>query len=1281
MRKFYFFTSVFILISLTNFAQQGKLDHKFNTYDDGITGDGFDNAVRTLNIQSDGNLIVGGDYLNFNGKPISYLSRLQTDGTVDSAFNTGTGFNGKIYTSCIQSDGKIILGGNFTGFNSESIGRLIRLNSDGSHDIDFNTTVASGNGIIYQIAQQTDGKIIIAGSFTTYNGTTVNRIARILSNGSLDPSFSTGSGTSANITNIEIQPDGKIILAGNFIAFNGISANRIVRLNPDGTPDTSFNQGSGFNDDCSALILQADGKILVGGKFTEYDGFNANRIIRLNTDGSIDSGFLSGSGLSNGMVYTIKTDISGNIMLGGSFSDLYNGTEVNRLVLLNPNGTLKSDFDIGSGPASASVLTLSNDSDGSWYIGGSFSVYDSKNQGRLAKIDSEGLHDIGYLTAGVGFDNSVLKILPLPDTKTMVVGNFTKFNGMLSSRVARIFSDGKLDSDFNSGNTGANNAIKTIVKQADDKMILAGSFTIYNGSVCNRIVRILPDGEIDAGFISGAGFNGQAYAAAIQSDQKIIIAGNFTKYDGTAFGRVVRLLQNGTIDYSFDTGLGADAIIEAILIQSDGKVLLGGRFDTFNGLPYSRLVRLHANGSIDGGFSVGAGFDKNVYTLDKQNDGKIIVGGSFLNYNGTSQKRILRLNSTGTLDAAFESGTGFSNGDVRTILIQPDDRILVGGTFSGNYNGKPSGRLLRLHAEGKYDSSFIVTLNSTIFTMGFATDFKLLIGGNFNSVSGTAKHRIALLKLCNNSSNWNGLNWSNGIPSDGKELTFQDDYTFSASANACSCTIDSGKTVTVLDGNTLGLSYDYNGEGTLVLEDTASLYQSDDEIINSGIIHVKRKSSPILKFDYTYWSSPVESQKLIDVSPNTLWDKYFSYDYNIMNWKTESPSKIMNIGRGYIIRGPQNFSTTTTSIYEAVFKGIPVNGKISVSIGVLNTNNLIGNPYPSAIDADAFLKSNEEKIKGTLYFWTHNTPLTNNNYTFNDYAVYNLLGGVGTRPALASGINNSHPDGTIASGQSFFVQSIASGEVEFDNSMRIIGNNASFFKPLKHINSQKAKSQKNRVWLNLTNKDGVFKQLLLGYPEGATNQYDPSFDGEIFNGNLYLNFYSINENKYLTIQGRSLSLLNEDAVLLGYKTEINGTFSISIDRLDGIFTNQSVFLEDKQINVLHDLKKEPYDFTTEKGIFNDRFQLKFADKKLNIENSGIFNNDVTVYQFQKQLAIKSTSQQIQKLEIFDMLGQLIFEDNPKTDDVILRKLKPKNQFLILKIETDKGKLITKKVLF
>lgn len=495
---------LFFFFCITNNAQQGKLDNSFNTYDDGVNGDGFDNSIRTLSKQTDNNLIVGGDFLNFNGKPLQYLTRLKPDGTVDLDFNTGTGFNGKVYSSHIQSDGKIIIGGNFTSYNGAPIGRLIRLNNDGSHDTTFNTSQATSSGIINQIVQQSDGKIIIVGSFTKYDGTTVNRIARILPNGNLDSGFLTGLGAPANINSIEIQTDGKIILAGNFIKFNGIDVNRIIRLNPDGSMDTTFNIGTGFNQDINTMVLQSDGRIIIGGDFTDYNSIVANRITRLNSDGTIDSGFLSGTGLSNGSVYVIKTDAFGNIMLGGSFTDLYNGSEVNRLLFLDANGNIKTNFDIGSGPASASVLALNNSSDDSWFVGGSFSVFDSQNQGRLAKIDGNGVHDTGYLSAGVGFDNSVLKVLPLSDNKTMVFGNFSKFNGVFSSKVARLSSDGDLDITFNSAETGANNAIKTGAQQLDGKIIIAGSFTSYNNTTCNRIARIFPDGSLDIAFATGS---------------------------------------------------------------------------------------------------------------------------------------------------------------------------------------------------------------------------------------------------------------------------------------------------------------------------------------------------------------------------------------------------------------------------------------------------------------------------------------------------------------------------------------------------------------------------------------------------------------------------------------------------------------------------------------------------------------------------------------------------------------------------------------------------------
>jgi len=1249
------------------YSQQGKIDRTFNTLDDGSIGDGFDNTVRTLSIQSDEKLIVGGDYLNLNGIPSSYLTRLNPDGSIDESFNTGTGLNGKVYCSYIQADGKIIIGGSFTAFNGIPAGKLIRLNTDGSQDTSFNTSIGAITGIIYKICPQSDGKIIIVGSFAKYNNVTVNRVARLLPDGQLDTTFNTGTGSALNITNVEVFSDGKILLAGNFISFNGVTVNRIVRLFADGRIDTSFNTGIAFNDDVSATVLQPDGKVILGGKFTSYNGIAANRIIRLNPDGTPDADFSSGLGFSKEAVQVIKTDAFGNIMVGGSFTGTYNNYSVNRVVLLDANGILKNDFDIGSGPGSASVIALEHSAEGSWFIGGSFSVFDGTNQGRLAKIYADGEYDTEYLSAGVGFDNSVLKVLTLENKQTMVFGNFNKFNGVFSSKIARVSETGTLDDSFNTGQSGANYLIKSAVLQTDGKIVFGGSFTKYNGSACNRIARILPDGGIDATFNTGTGFNNQIYSIAIQPDQKIIVGGNFTSYNGSPAARIIRLLPDGSRDSSFNPGLGASAIIDVVLVQPDGKILVGGRFSTFDSNLFSGLVRLNANGSIDSGFNTGTGVDKNVYAIALQSDQKIIIGGSFLNYNGISQQKILRLDINGSLDTTFESGSGFNKGDVLTILVQPDDKILVGGSFSGTYKTKPALRLIRLLKSGEYDPNFQANLNGKLYTMNFTSDQKLIIGGSFNSVSGNSKHRIARLKICLESTAWNGTAWTNSLPSGGKEVTFKADYPNLTSASICSCTIDSGKTVTLLEGNTLRIEFDYNGSGTLVLNDTASLYQDDDEIINTGIVHVKRKSSPILRFDYTYWSSPVQNQKLIDVSPNTSSDKFFSFNYISGYWNSEKTSDSMIMGKGYIIRGPQDFSTTTTARYEAIFKGTPNNGAINLALGNARTFNLIGNPYPSAIDADLLIEKNSENINGTLYFWTHNTPFKNNIYASDDYAVYNLLGGVGTRSSISSGLNVIVPDGKIASGQAFFVMSKNLGAVAFNNSMRIEGQNAAFFKLGKNNkNANEPSIKKHRLWLNLENSEGVFKQILIGYIHGM--QEGLVYNAETFNANQFVDFYSILENKKLVIQGTSMPFSETDSVLIGYQTSVDGNFILKLDHQDGLFANQNIYIEDRVLNKTQNLKENPYLFSTTKGTFNDRFVLHYIDKKLNTKNVEAIEKTIFIGVKHKSIKIISTKENIQKIDIYDVSGKVIYTKN-KIDaaEYEISNLPFSNQVLIIKI--------------
>lgn len=1265
--------------SFVSFGQQGIVDPTFNTFDDGLQGDGFDGTVRASALQADGRLLVGGDFLNFNGATTPYLCRLLPDGSKDLTFINGLGLNGRVYSILLLNSGKILVGGSFTSYNGIVANRIVRLNTDGSIDLSFNTIVGANTGIIHKMVEQPDGKAVIVGTFTRYDNITANRVARVNTDGTLDLTFVTGSGSSSLVEEVELQTDGKIIIGGSFVSFNGVACGRIVRLSSSGSVDTTFLQGNGFDDNVSALSILPDGKLIVGGEFLFYNGISAGRLVRLNSDGTLDASFASGTGFSNGIVESIKVNSNGSILVGGSFTGTYNGLDCNRIILLNSSGGSSTSFDLGEGPASGTIYTFIDD--GVYYYGGgSFSVFDGQNQGRLARFDSIGSIDIAYLSAGVGFDNSVLKIVSQPDDKLVVVGSFSKYNNLGNSRVIRLLANGLVDPTFNVLGSGANNTVRTAVVQDDQKIIIGGSFTSYNGLVANRIVRLLPNGGTDVTFNSGLGFNNQVYAVALQSDGKLLVVGNFTTYNGVAVARVVRLLPDGILDVSFNVGTGPDAIVECVLLQPDGAILLGGQFGSCNGIGSSRIVRLQPNGAVDTSFSVGSGFDKTVFVIALQEDGKVMAGGSFLTYKGNPARKLVRLNADGSQDASLVMGSGFTTGDVRSILIQPDGRLLIGGTFAGTYNGVGVKRLLRLLPNGTYDTSFTATLNSTAFTLAFTNSNKLLIGGNFNSVSGVTKHRIAQLKLCTNTTIWNGAMWSNGLPSPEKTLFFDADYTFSDTVTACSCTVRTTANLLVSSGFSFNLDFDYSGLGSLTIESGAVLYQKENEVLNGGQMIMKRRTTPILKSDYTYWSSPVANQVLGTVSPNAPQDRLFSFSSATKNWFTELSTALMIPAKGYIIRGPNDYSETVRAEHEVSFSGIPNNGTISIPVVGSSTFNLIGNPYPSAVNADLLYDLNKDVIAGSMYFWTHNTAISNSLYSSADYAVYNLFGGVSTA-ATNTGANNQIPQGKIASGQSFFVMGINSGgNVIFDNSMRISDQNNFFFKTSASKKTVENPVEKHRIWINLSNAQGAFKQVLLGYSSDATNEIDPALDAVSYNGNAVVNLYSLASSKNLAIQAKALPFAVSDTFVLGYKSEIDGVFSLSLDHMDGIFIHQPIFIEDKVTGSIVPLTKQGYNFNTTKGVFNDRFVLRFSGLELGSPQYETERTILSIIQNNKVMQIGLQNQILDELWLFTIDGkEVYYKKDIQSAQYTIPLLPISQQAAVLKVKDENGKFHSKKV--
>ena len=444
-------------------------------------------------------------------------------------------------------------------------------------------------------------------------------------------------------------------------------------------------------------------------------------------------------------------------------------------------------------------------------------------------------------------------------------------------------------------------------------------------------------------------------------------------------------------------------------------------------------------------------------------------------------------------------------------------------------------------------------------------------------------------------------------------------------------------------------------------------------------------------FDYTYWSSPIENQVLSALSPNTMSDKYLSYNAVINNWQVEPRLNPMVIGKGYIIRTPKaglwgNGENVVFPYSQPVqFIGIPNNGNIfgeEISALTATRSFLIGNPYPSAVNADLFLAANSTILEGTIYFWTHNTAIAPSGskyiYTANDYASYNTTGGTGvTAPAINPGLNNATPLGNIAAGQSFFATAKAAGRIVFTNAMRITGNNNQFFKSEKT-----ADLEKHRLWLDLSNDGGAYKQTLIGYVEGATDNYEGQFDGVSFDGNPYVDFYSINNDKNLVIQGRALPFENTDVVPLGYKTTIAGNFTIGINNTDGTLSNQPIYLEDRLTQTIHNLQLSNYTFNTEIGAFDDRFVLKYSDTNLGSDDFEKNDNNLIVTVNRKVITISSLNDDnINKVFIYDISGKMIYKKEKINSNQFSTHLNTAEQVLLVKIIMENDREQTRKIIF
>lgn len=517
---------------------------------------------------------------------------------------------------------------------------------------------------------------------------------------------------------------------------------------------------------------------------------------------------------------------------------------------------------------------------------------------------------------------------------------------------------------------------------------------------------------------------------------------------------------------------------------------------------------------------------------------------------------------------------------------------------------------------------------------------------------------------------WDGVVWDNGNPSNTLDVVFNGDYTSVGNIQAKSITVSNNATVTIASGDvvTVENSVTVTVGATLLFKNTATLLQTNAAAVNSGNITYQRNSTPIRQFEYTYWSSPVSGQVLQSFSPLTANNRFYSFDTGTNDWNTENPTSAMIAGRGYAIRVPDNY-TSTPQTFNGEFTGIPNNGTVAASVVAYNpallNYTLIGNPYPSAIGVASLI---DNTTLGTLYFWTHNSAINNNVFSTNDYAIRTRNSGIA---AISGG---AAPGAFIAAGQGFFASSSTTGTINFTNAMRVSGNNTQFYKNLQQDASF------YYMWLNMTNAGGAFKQISIGYEQGATDGYDFGIDAAPSPG-TYITFYSMIGSGTYAIQGREYPWDNLDSIPLGYNVTVADTFTIALDHFDTFFDTQDIFLEDTNLATFHNLKTSPYVFTSAIGTFNNRFKIHYVNL-LATTNPEAISNSVFVTKEQENISITSVAQNIQTVEIYDVVGRNLFQKkNIGNKKEIITNLKATNQPILVKIVLDNQQVVVKKLVF
>ncbi len=540
---------------------------------------------------------------------------------------------------------------------------------------------------------------------------------------------------------------------------------------------------------------------------------------------------------------------------------------------------------------------------------------------------------------------------------------------------------------------------------------------------------------------------------------------------------------------------------------------------------------------------------------------------------------------------------------------------------------------------------------------------------------------------------WNGTSWTGGTPTLADPVQLNADYT--GGSFVCNSINFNGFDVVLTGTDNLELVNGTSGSGKIVMSSESSLVQRNS---NATVpqIELTKTTRPIKRFDYVYWGSPIAENAFsqlnnayVSGNPAGAFDLKYKYISGILGtgggWQnlTETIK-----GQGFIMRVKEQIpfvNNTYSANINLKFTGTANNGNVTIPVtnvagnsASARNNNLVANPYPSAIDVDKFLTENNSIIDGAVYIWRANTTNTNGtaNYAVADYLAHTKAGTSGYAGTTAAASFN----GKIASGQGFKVRALTSGNVKFTNCMRVTGNNDQFFR--SSYNAYSETNIKDRYRVKLDNEEGEANQILIAYLPETTLEYDNMYDAQLLT-NSNTNIYSIldNTSTKLAINARP-EFVNSDQVTIGFrKNNTNAeTLKISIQDKEGLFASelQAVYLFDNLLNVYHDFANGAYEFTTNEQENNTRFKIVYQNGTLGNDD---FNTVRTFMKLDKQNLSINSENNISKVYVYDITGRLILEKSTinASQNLEIPFVHAEGVYIV-KVKLETGAIVTSKLI-